>query len=176
MPEAAIRVDRSIVLVGLPGAGKSSVGRRLAARLGLPFADADAGIAQAEGLSVAEIFDRFGEAHFRERERQAMARLATGPVRVIATGGGAFADDGTRRRLLATCTAIWLDADVATLAARLTAGEPRPLLRGQDPEPALADLAARRRPCYAEAHHRVCVSTLTLDQVVDQIAAMLAGG
>ena len=126
------------------GAGKSTVGRRLAKRIGLPFADADEEIEAAAGLTVAEIFERYGEAHFRDGERRVLARLIEGPPRVIATGGGAFMDDETRALILARCTAIWLDAEVETLAERVGRRDHRPLLKGTGP--ARPAPAARRDP------------------------------
>jgi shikimate kinase len=167
------RPDRSIALVGLMGAGKSSVGRRLARRLGLPFADSDAEIERSAGLSVAEIFDRHGEAHFREAERGIVVELVAGPVRVIATGGGAFADDETRRLILDKCVVIWLDADPEILAERVGKSHHRPLLRGQDPRRALAALAERRNPFYAEAHVRLSSGTLSEAALVERIVEAL---
>ena len=116
MGQALPRIDRSIVLVGLMGVGKSTVGRRLAKRLGLEFVDSDEEIERAADHSVSEIFDRFGEASFRDGERRVIARLIGGPPKVIATGGGAFINDDTRRLILDRCIAIWLDADLDTLA------------------------------------------------------------
>lgn len=147
--------DRPIVLVGLMGAGKSTIGRRLAARLGLPFVDADTEIETAAGMTVSEIFDRFGEAYFRDGERRVIARLFDGVAKVIATGGGAFVNDDTRALILAEATAIWLDADPAVLADRVGRRDTRPLLRGRDPLPVLQDLARARNPLYAHAHLRV---------------------
>ena len=136
------------------GAGKTSVGRVLAERLGLPFADSDVEIERETGLTIPCIFDRSGEAHFRELERRVMARLVAGPPGVIAGGGGAFADAETRALILERCIAVWVDADVETLAARVGGG-PRPLLRGRDPHEVLAGLAERRRDAYAAAPLKV---------------------
>jgi shikimate kinase len=146
---------RPIVLVGLMGAGKSTVGRRLAGRLSLPFVDADAEIEQAAGMSIADIFERFGEAHFRDGERRVIARLIDGRPKVIATGGGAFVNDETRALILDQATAVWLDADPVVLADRVRRRDTRPLLRGKDPLEVLTELAAKRNPLYALAPIRV---------------------
>jgi shikimate kinase len=143
--------DRPIVLVGLMGVGKSSIGRRLAARLQIPFADADAEIEQAAGLSVTEIFDRFGEPHFRDGERRVIARLMRGGPQVIATGGGAFVDAATRSLILDQGIAVWLDADLDVIVRRVGKRSHRPLLAGKDPRAVLGALATARAPAYAEA-------------------------
>ena len=169
------RHEKSIALIGLMGAGKSTVGRRLAKRLGLPFADADAEIEAAAGLSIAEIFERYGEAHFREGERRVLARLIAGPPKVIATGGGAFMNDSTRALILERCIAIWLDAEVETLAERVGRRHHRPLLKGKDPAELLRGLAEIRNPVYAEAHLTIRSGALPHDAMVDRIVAALAG-
>jgi shikimate kinase len=144
-----------IVLVGLMGAGKSTVGRRLAARMRLPFVDADSEIETAAGMSIADIFERFGEAHFRDGERRVIARLIDGTPKVIATGGGAFINDETRALILDSALAIWLDANTAVLADRVGRRDTRPLLQGKDPRKVLEDLARIRNPIYALAPIRV---------------------
>ena len=174
MPDAPNPPERSIVLVGLMGAGKSTVGRRLAKRLGLPFADADGEIEAAAGLSIAEIFERYGEPHFRDGERRVIARLIEGPAQVIAAGGGAFMDDSTRALILARCTAVWLDGDVETLARRVGRRQHRPLLSGKDPRALLQDLAAVRNPVYASAHIAVRSDLGAHGRTVDHILAALA--
>ncbi len=143
---------RAIVLVGLMGVGKSTVGRRLASRLRLPFVDADHAIEEAAGMTVAEIFERFGEPYFRDGERRVIARLMDGTPKVIATGGGAFINDDTRALILAESTAIWLDAHPDVLAERVGRRDTRPLLRGRNPRQVLSELATVRNPIYAEAH------------------------
>lgn len=144
-----------IVLVGLMGAGKSTVGRRLATRLALPFVDADTEIEAAAGMTISDIFARFGEAHFRDGERRVIQRLIDGRPKVIATGGGAFVNDETRALILSDALAIWLDAPVEVLAERVRRRDTRPLLRGRDPVQVLRELAAARNPLYALAHLRV---------------------
>ncbi|PZQ59334.1 MAG: shikimate kinase [Sphingomonas taxi] len=144
-----------IVLVGLMGAGKSTVGRRLAIRLGLPFVDADTEIESAAGMSIADIFAQFGEPYFRDGERRVIQRLIDGRPKVIATGGGAFVNDETRALILSDALAIWLDAPVEVLAERVKRRDTRPLLRGKDPAAVLRELAAVRNPLYALAHLRV---------------------
>ncbi|MES2753166.1 MAG: shikimate kinase [Pseudomonadota bacterium] len=146
---------QSIVLVGLMGVGKSTVGRRLAGRLKLPFVDADAEIEAAADLKIAEIFDRYGEPHFRDGERRVIARLMEGEAKVIATGGGAFVNDATRALILAQALAIWLDADIAVLADRVSRRDTRPLLRDRDPHEVLGELARVRNPLYAQAQLRI---------------------
>lgn len=143
--------DRPIVLVGLMGVGKSTVGRRLAVRLGLPFVDADHEIEEAAGMTIADIFERFGEPYFRDGERRVIARLIDGRPKVIATGGGAFINDETRALILKSAVAIWLDAEPRVLASRVSRRDTRPLLRGRDPLQVLTDLAEKRNPFYALA-------------------------
>jgi len=174
MRRATEAPERSIALIGLMGAGKSTIGRRLAKRLGLPFVDADAEIEAAAGLKVAEIFERFGEAHFRDGERRVIARLVERPRQVIATGGGAFVDADTRALILARCTTIWLDADVETMARRVARRKHRPLLNGKDPVALLRGLAQARNPIYAEAHLTVRSDAAPREQVVDRIVEALA--
>lgn len=147
--------NQPIVLVGLMGAGKSTVGRRLATRLELPFVDADTEIERAAGMTIADIFDRFGEGYFRDGERRVIARLMDGTAKVIATGGGAFVNDETRALILAEALTIWLDAEPDVLADRVRRRDTRPLLRGRDPAEVLRELAAVRNPLYALAPVRV---------------------
>ena len=173
MADALPRPEVPIVLVGLPGAGKSTVGRRLASRLGLPFVDSDEEIERAADRSVPEIFERFGEADFRDGERRVIRRLVEGAPRVIATGGGAFMDPETRALILERCIAIWLDAEVETLARRVKKHDSRPLLRGADPLARLRELAEARNPVYAEAPIRVHSASVPHEAAVDRIVAAL---
>ncbi len=169
---AAIRA-RSIVLVGLMGSGKSTVGRRLAQRLGMAFADADDEIERAAGMSIADIFAKFGEAHFRDGERRVIARMLTGNPHVLATGGGAFINDETRALILKDSLCIWLDADIPTLVERVARRSHRPLLKDRDPETVLRELAAVRNPIYAEAHLRVSSASNPHEQTVRAILEAL---
>ncbi len=144
-----------IVLIGLMGVGKSTVGRRLATRLALPFVDADHEIETAAGMTIADIFERFGEPYFRDGERRVIARLMDGKPKVIATGGGAFVNDETRALILAESLAVWLDANPDVLADRVRRRDTRPLLRDRDAGQVLRDLAAARNPLYALAPLRI---------------------
>jgi shikimate kinase len=166
--------DRSIVLVGLMGAGKSTVGKRLARRLGMDFVDSDHEIELAADHSIAEIFARFGEESFRDGERRVIARLIEGPRKVIATGGGAFMNGRTRALILDRCVAVWLDADIETLAERVSRRDDRPLLKGKDPLLMLRDLASARNPVYAQAHLHVQSHPMPHDRAVERIVAALA--
>ena len=142
---------RSLVLVGLMGAGKTSIGRRLALRLGLPFRDADTEIEQAAGCTIAELFARYGEPAFRDGERRVIGRLLAGAPMVLATGGGAFVDPETRATVRAQATSIWLRCSLQTLVRRTSSRTHRPLLQVGDPARVLASLMERRHPLYAEA-------------------------
>jgi shikimate kinase/3-dehydroquinate synthase len=143
---------RAVVLVGMPGAGKSSIGRRLAARLGLPFLDADAEIEAAAGLPITEIFSRYGEPHFRDGERRVISRLLAGPPLVLATGGGAFADPRTRAVVRASCAlSVWLRVPLPSLLRRVAGREHRPMFLNADPREVLERLMAARHPLFAEA-------------------------
>jgi shikimate kinase len=151
MTRVGLMLDRSIVLVGLMGAGKSSIGKRLAETLGLEFIDADAEIEAAAGLTISEIFDRYGEEEFRAGERRVMARLLDGPVRVIATGGGAFMDPQTRALMKSRSISLWLRASLDVLLDRTSRSRKRPLLEQGDRKQVLEDLIAKRYPVYAES-------------------------
>jgi shikimate kinase/3-dehydroquinate synthase len=142
---------RSIVLVGLMGAGKTSIGRRLAARLGLPFRDADTEIEAAAGATVPEIFERFGEAEFRGGERRVIARLLSGDPIVLATGGGAYMDPDTRATVRREAVCVWLRARLPVLLRRVAGRTHRPLLNGGDPAEVMQRLMTIRHPVYAEA-------------------------
>src|SRR5271165_189856 len=148
---AAALGERSIVLVGMMGAGKTSVGKRLAARLGLPFVDADAEIEAGAQLTIPEIFERFGEAYFRDGERRVIARLLNSGPQVLATGGGAFMNKTTRDTIAAHGVSIWLKPDVEVLLARVRKKSNRPLLQTDDPEKTLRRLLYERSPTYALA-------------------------
>jgi shikimate kinase len=172
--ELTARLDRPVVLVGLMGAGKSTVGRRLARRLRLPFVDSDTAIEDAVGLSAGEVFQRYGEAEFRDGERRLVARLVDGGVRVIATGGGAYVNEQTRRLLNERAITVWLDAPVDLLTER-TARRPetRPMLKDGDRAETLERLIGERGPKYAEAHIRIPSSGGSHAEVVDAIVAAL---
>ncbi len=157
MPDAAAlialtrRIDRPIVLVGMMGVGKSSVGKRLAAALDMPFVDADDEIEKAAKLTIPEIFEAFGETGFRDGERRVIARLIDQEPKVVATGGGAFVNPETRALILAKAITIWLDSDVETLLERTGRRSNRPLLQQGDPRETLTRLKAEREAAYAEA-------------------------
>ncbi|MGE3333038.1 MAG: shikimate kinase [Rhodospirillaceae bacterium] len=149
--EGARALDRTIVLVGLMGAGKSCIGRRLAARLSVPFVDADAEIEQAAGCSIAEIFQKYGEPYFRDGERRVMTRLLQGAPSILAAGGGAFMDPDTRALIRERAVSVWLKADLDTLSQRTRGRTHRPLLNGSDPREVLARLVDARYPVYAQS-------------------------
>jgi len=155
----AARITRPVVLVGLMGVGKSTVGRKLAAMLGRDFVDADEAIAEAAQRSIPEIFETFGEAYFRDGERRVIARLIDEGRGVIATGGGAFVDPSTRAAVLERGIAVWIDCDVDTLVERTARRNTRPLLKNGDPREILTRLARERAPFYAEAQIRVVSET-----------------
>jgi shikimate kinase len=142
---------RSIVLVGLMGAGKTTVGRRLAATLGLAFVDADHEIEAAAGRTIPEIFARYGEPAFRDGERRVIARLLDGPRVVLATGGGAFMDPRTREAIKTAGVSVWLKADLDLLMTRVSRKSNRPLLQTGDPRAKMEELMALRYPVYADA-------------------------
>jgi shikimate kinase len=171
--ELGKRLGRPVVLVGLMGVGKSTVGRRLAKRLGLPFVDSDAEIEDAAGYSAAEVFERFGERDFRDGERRLVARLIEGDIRVIATGGGAYVDLSTRKLLNERAITVWLDAPVDILAERTSRRDTRAQLRNGDPKATLERLSQERRPSYEEAHIHVKSGDGAHKDVVDSIVAAL---
>lgn len=144
-------LGRTVALVGMMGAGKSSVGRRLANRLGVIFKDADGEIEMAAGCSVSEIFERYGEPAFRDGERKVIARLLDEPPLVLATGGGAFIDSQTRARLKERAMTVWIKAPIEVLMNRVSRRGNRPLLRTADPRGTLERLLLERAPVYAEA-------------------------
>src|SRR5512133_2731738 len=171
--DLAKRLDRPVVLVGLMGVGKSTVGRRLARRLGLPFVDSDSAIEDAAGYSPAEMFERFGEQDFRDGERRLVARLVEGEVRVIATGGGAYVDPRTRELLNERAITIWLDAPVDILTERTSRRDTRAQLRNGDPKTTLERLSEERRPSYEQAHIHVKSGDGAHNDVVDAIVQAL---
>ena len=173
----ATRFDRPVVLVGMMGVGKSTIGRKLAQLLDVPFADADEEIEEAAQLSVAEIFEKFGEAYFRDGERRVIARLLDGGPSVLATGGGAFVQPDTRELILERGIAVWLDSDVQTLVERVARRDTRPLLRGGDPKEIVGRLKAEREGAYAEAPIKVMSNTGphgdTVNRILQELAAWL---
>ena len=170
---AAALNGRSVVLVGMMGAGKTSVGKRLAAKLGLPFVDADAEIEAGAQLTISEIFERFGEAYFREGERKVIARLLNSGPLVLATGGGAFMNATTRENIAAHGLSIWLKPSFDILFARVRKKSNRPLLRTADPEQTLRQLLEERSPTYALADLTIELVDAAHDSVVDAILGRL---
>lgn len=166
-------LTKPVVLVGLMGAGKTTIGRRLAAKLGVPFVDSDAEIEAAAGRSIPEIFEDFGEAEFRAGERKVIARLLHKGPMVLATGGGAFMDPKTRARVRTAAISVWLKADIPLLVERVGRRDTRPLLRTGDPAQVLERLAEERYPFYAEAHITVESGAGPHENVVDIIICAL---
>ncbi|MCW5713480.1 MAG: shikimate kinase [Bauldia sp.] len=164
---------RPIVLVGMMGAGKSSIGKRLATRLGLPFCDADIEIEKAANQTIPEIFEQHGEPYFRAGERRVILRLVTEGARVIATGGGAYMDAETRAAIAGAGVAIWLNADLDVLLARVRRRSNRPLLKNGDPEETLRRLLAERNPVYAEAPIHVKSREVSHETVIDEVLGAL---
>jgi shikimate kinase len=166
---------RAIVLVGLMGAGKTSVGKRIAAKLHLPFIDADAEIEKAADATIPEIFAQHGEAYFRDGERRVIKRLLDGTPKVLATGGGAFMNDETRAAILEGAVSIWLRAELDVLMARVRKRANRPLLQTPDPEGTMRRLMAERDPVYAAANIHILSRDVTHEIVADEtIEALLA--
>lgn len=171
-PRSSLR--KAVALVGLMGAGKTAVGRRLAKTLKAPFADADDEIEVAAGLTIAEIFELYGEAKFRDLERRVVARLIAGPPLILALGGGAFIDPATRELLKAQALTVWLKADVETLLERTNKRRGvRPLLMQDDPVQVLNRLMKERHPLYAEADHMLESSQNRLEDMVRSICLII---
>ncbi len=165
--------ERSIVLVGLMGAGKSSIGRRLGAGLGCPFVDADREIEKAAGCTIEEIFERHGEAAFRDGERRVIARLLHDPRQVLAAGGGAFMDPRTRTAIRQRGVSVWLRADLDLLVSRTGRRNNRPLLKGKDRRVILQGLIDERYPVYAEADVAVDIDDSPPDVTTDRVRAAI---
>lgn len=163
------KLDRTVALVGLMGVGKTSVGRRLAQALHMPFRDADEEIEAAAGRSVSEIFSEFGEEEFRAGERRVIARLLREEPHVLATGGGAFINPETRRLLKSSAIVIWLKADLDVLVRRTSRRDTRPLLRTGDPRQVLSRLMEERNAYYAEAHISVDTGDSPHQAAVDAV-------
>jgi shikimate kinase len=171
-------LPRTVALVGLMGAGKSAIGKRLAQRLALPFVDADDEIERAAGCTIAEFFEKYGESEFRAGERRVIARLLDGPVHVLSTGGGAYMDTETRAIMRARALTVWLRADLDVLFDRVKRRGHRPLLRQGDPKEVLGRLMTQRYPVYAEADLVVDSTAqpvdLTTEQVIDALRQHLS--
>ncbi len=177
-PEAAIVAalgQRSVVLVGMMGAGKSSIGRRVALRLGIPFVDADTEIEKAAGMAITDIFATRGEAEFRAGEARVIVRLLEGGPQILATGGGAFTNPDTRAAIAAKGVSIWLKAEFDVLMKRIRRRHDRPLLKTEDPGATLRKLMAERDPVYALADLTVQSREVMHDKIVDEIVSALAG-
>jgi shikimate kinase len=151
VPEGGARLRRTVVLIGMMGAGKTAVGRALATRLGVPLQDSDAEIVERSQLSITEIFERYGEPFFRDKETQVIARLLEGPPCVLSTGGGAWMSERNRDLLTERAAVLWLEADLDLLWARVRHKTSRPLLRTADPRHSLAEILEARTPVYALA-------------------------
>ncbi len=165
---------RSVVLVGMMGAGKSSIGRRLGLRLGIPFVDADTEIEKAAGMNIPDIFAAHGEGDFRAGEARVIARLLENAPQVLATGGGAFMNEGTRELIAKKGISIWLKADYDVLMRRIRRRHDRPLLKTDDPGATLRKLIEARYPVYALADLTVQSRDVPHDKIVDEIVTALA--
>lgn len=168
--------NRSLVMVGLMGCGKTSVGRRLSAKLDLPFVDADEEIETAAGKTIEEIFADHGEAHFRDGERKVIARLLKNGPQVLATGGGAFMNPETRENIKRAGISIWLKADLPVLMRRVMRRDNRPLLKTADPEARMRELMAKRYPIYAEADLIANSREVPHEVIVEEILDALVKG
>jgi shikimate kinase len=167
--------SRAIVMIGLMGAGKTSIGKRLAASLDMPFSDADQEIEKAAGKSINEIFAENGEGYFRDGERRVIARLLSDGPKVLATGGGAFMNPETRARIGGSGVSIWLRADIDTLMQRVARRDNRPLLKAPNPRGVMEKLIAERYPVYALADLTIESRDVAHELIVDEIVRALHG-
>lgn len=168
--ENTFDLKKTIVLVGMMGSGKTAIGRALAARLDVPFVDSDAAIEEAAAISIAEIFERDGEAFFRKREAEVIDRLLAGDPCILSTGGGAFLTETVRAAIAEKGAAVWLDASLDTLWERVRHKDTRPLLRTENPRQTLSDIYDVRVPIYAQAGIR---ATITNDASIEQTTEMV---
>ena len=166
--------DKSVVLIGLMGAGKTAIGRRLATRLGLDFVDADTEIERAAGKSISDIFADHGEAHFRDGERRVIARLLGEGPQVLATGGGAYMNEETRKTITERGVSVWLKADLKVLMERVVRRDHRPLLKTDNPEDVMKRLMDERYPVYASADVTVKSRDVPHEVIVSEIITALA--
>ena len=164
----------SVVLIGLMGAGKTAIGRRLATRLGLNFVDADTEIEQAAGRSISDIFADHGESHFRNGERRVITRLLGDGPQVLATGGGAYMNDETRKTIAECGVSVWLKADLKVLMERVVRRDHRPLLKTKDPDAVMKRLMDERYPVYSSSNITVRSRDVPHEVIVDEIMAALA--
>ena len=177
-PEAEIMAalgTRSVVLVGMMGAGKSTIGRRLSARLRMPFGDADTEIEAAAGMSISDIFENHGERHFRDGEARVIARLLDSGPAVLATGGGAFMREETRSRITGKAVSIWLKADADTIMKRVKRRADRPLLQTADPTATVGRLIGEREPVYQNADITIWSREVPHEKIVDECIDALHG-
>ncbi len=170
---SSLSPTRTIVLIGMMGAGKSSVGRRLATRLALPFADADAEVEAAAGMTISQLIKDYGEPEFRRLERRVMARLLDAPLHVLSTGGGAFMDADTRALIRDKGISVWLKADTEILLERALRHDNRPLLQGGDPRAIMLQLLQDREPVYAQADLTVESDARPVDETVERLVKAL---
>lgn len=168
-PQSTFIPPRSIVLVGMMGAGKTSVGRRLAHRLGLPFVDSDDEIVAAAGMSINRFFELYSEAEFRKGERKVIARLLEQPIQVLSTGGGAYMDVETRALIQSKALSVYLKADPNILVERATRHNDRPLLKNGNPHEIMAQMLTIRAPIYAQADITIDSNNRPIDETVDQV-------
>lgn len=164
---------RSVVFVGIMGVGKSTIGRRVARLLNIAFVDADAEIEQAADLSIAEIFEKFGEPYFRTGERKVITRVLGDGQQLLATGGGAFMDPETRKSIADNAVSVWLDADIDLVMQRVSRRKTRPLLQNPNPRKIIEDLMAARNPVYAEADCRFVSHDVSRDIIAAEIIDLL---
>ncbi|QBY00470.1 shikimate kinase [Rhodophyticola sp. CCM32] len=174
MPKNRLRLTRTLVLVGMMGAGKTAIGRALAARLRVEMCDSDAEIVDSARMSIAEIFERDGEAFFRDREREVIARLLEGAPCILSTGGGAWLSPENRQMISARAAVLWLEADLNLLWARVRRKTTRPLLHTENPRDTLADLLEQRTPSYAMAELKLTVNPgWSIAKTTDAVMARL---
>lgn len=175
MPAASpsIQISKSIVLVGLMGAGKTNIGKKLALELGCDFCDSDQVIETVAGMSISSIFELYGEDKFRDIEAREIARLVKGPPQIISTGGGAFMQEETRKIINQDSLSVWLKATPATLASRISSLNSRPLLKGKDPVKVLTELSALRSQFYQQAKMVVDTDGLSLPAAIEKVKSAI---
>ncbi|MBF9028072.1 shikimate kinase [Rhodobacterales bacterium FZCC0188] len=172
--ETAYNLHKTVVLVGMPGSGKTAVGRALSARLGVELRDSDTEIVESAQMSIAEIFERFGEPFFRDRESKVIARLLTGAPAVLSTGGGAWLSPENRDLISAQAAVLWLDADIELLWSRVRHKTTRPLLHGPNPRGKLEALMVARRPAYEQAELRLEIAhDWSIEDTTDHVLRLL---